>query len=263
MATSLTESGHAVNLAHFNDLIGICTDFGDTYNPGNNDLSIDSMTALWNSGEEGQKALITAVAATKIPIGNRELLYKGLSPLVTRVMGAVNSSKASEKMKKDLKAKADAIRGYKKKKKVKEGEADKETTTADAADAELKKISQSQMGYVQRAKGFYEFIELLKTEPEYKVNEKDLQIESMEKRYADMKSMNDGMVSIINAAKTGMITRDRVLYAPVGGMIATARDCKSYVKGLYGANSPEWKLLTKLQFRDKRTTVKRKVKAVA
>lgn len=263
MAKTNQESGHAINLSNTKLAIDVCTGFGDKYNPANEDITIEALSALWNSGVDGQKALIIAIAATKIPIGERELLFKGLGPLLTRVMAVVMSLKASDKIKQDLKSKADKLRGYRKRKKEEPTPPEGEAAAPETPDEELKKISQSQMSYVQRANGFLEFLETLKTVKEYKVNEADLQIDSLEGYYTKMQSANDGMGVIITAAKTGLIKRNRVLYAEGSGILDCMRACKSYVKGLYGADSAELKLLTNLHFRDLGKKVKEELNAVA
>ncbi len=120
MSKSTSETGHAVNISNFKLLIDACTSFGADYQPSNEALLLPAMMEQWTAVGEANAALSKAEADMKEPINQREELFAPLGKLVTRVVNALNSTKASEGVKKDAKGIADRIRGMNRSKKPKE-----------------------------------------------------------------------------------------------------------------------------------------------
>ena len=233
-----SESGHAVNLSNCKLLIDTCTGFGADYDPSNTDLTIAAMTAQWTTGTTEQKSYLSALEGIRQPVNERRKLFDGVDPLVTRILGELNSSKADAKLKADARSIADDIRGN-------NGPAVKKAAEGKLAST----ISQSHTGYVQRANSFFKLVELLKTIPEYAPKKADLKIAALTALHTSMETANNGIGAILNAADNALLQRNRVLYTPGTGIVDTALSCKEYVKGLYGAGSAEYKMVKKIPFR--------------
>ena len=82
---STTETGHAKNVATFEDFISFCTGYGATYNPSKVALKIPGLTTQLT----GANAALQAVKVAKITFDNapnaRELAFKPLKPLATKI----------------------------------------------------------------------------------------------------------------------------------------------------------------------------------
>ena len=235
---SNSETGHAVNIANFKLLIDKCVGFGVDYNPSNADLTTASMSTLWGIATTAQTSIVNALQNAKEPINERYILFKPLNRLVTRVMGILNSTKASAAVKKDAKGIADKIRGFK--------NAKPKTDGGGAPDE--KSVSTSHMSFVMRADSFTNLIELLKTVSSYAPNELDLTTTALDALYLSMKAKNDNIGVIIAPVDATRIARDRALYEAEIGVVDVAKAAKSYVKGLYGSTAPEYRLVSRIKF---------------
>lgn len=244
MASS-SESGHAVNIAHLKLLADTCAGFGVKYNPSNTDITVVNLKAKWVTVNTAQGVLTTAVQASKEPINQRAILFEPIDKLITRSLNYLNSTKANAQVKKDAKGIADKIRGI---------GSTKKTTSAPAADGtiDILTVSNSQQSYVQKAENYLKYCELIVTIAEYLPNEADLKVPAMKALYTPMKDANDAIGTILAPVDQARIDRDHGLYDKDSGAIDLAKACKQYVKALYGATSPEAKLVTGIKFTPKK-----------
>jgi len=235
----ISETGHGINISNYKLLIDKCTGFGGTYAPSNNDLKIGNMTTQWADVKAKHDALIIALQQSKIPINERELLFKGLSKLVTKVNGNVGSIKVSASFKKDVKGIADKIRGHNLK-----------TKRLDDGTPDPQDVSNSHMSYVMRAENFRNLIDLLTSNPLYAPAEVELSINELNVLYTSMNDMNNNIGAILSPVEQARIARDKGLYNTEDGVLVNAKNCKSYVKGLFGASSAEYKLISGIRFKN-------------
>ena len=237
---SKSESGHVINVSNFKLLIDKCGVLGGAYQPSNPDLTIVNLTAQWVVADAAQGTINAAMQQSKEPINERQLLFKPLSKLVTRVVNVVKSTKASAELKRDVKGIGDKIRGVRKVKKVVDGEAEEQT------------VSTSHMSFVMRAENFLSLINLLKGVGEYAPNEVELKIASLEVLYNNMKQRNDAIGTIIAPVENARMERDEALYKEGTGIVDVAQLAKNYVKGAFEAGSNEYKLVSGIKFTRKR-----------
>lgn len=234
---SNSETGHSVNISNFKLLIDKCTAFGVAYNPSNTDLTIVNMTTKWTTGDTAHQTLTSAIQTAKNPINARQILFDPSDKLVTRTLNYFESTKASAQIKKDAKGLADRYRGFGiDVAKLPDG-------TPDPAD-----VSTSHQGFVQKADTFKQLIDLYKSEPLYAPNETELQTATLTTLYNAMKAANDNIGTILAPVETARITRDKALYEEETGMVDVSAACKDYVQGLFGATSPEAKLVRGIKF---------------
>lgn len=237
MAT-VSETGHAVNISNFKQMIDGCAVFGVTYNPSNTDLTIVNMTTKWTTADTAHQTLTTAVQNSKNPINEREILFEPLDKLVTRTLNYFESTKASDQIKLDAKGLADRIRGYGVKvDKLPDGSPDPSS------------VSTSHQSYVQKADAFKQLVDLYASDVNYAPNETELTTATLTTLWTNMKTANDNIGTIIAPVNTARITRDEELYAEKTGIVDISLACKDYVIGLYGANSPEAKTITGIKIK--------------
>lgn len=235
---SNSETGNAVNISNFKLLIDKCTGFGPVYDPGNADLKISNMTSRWVDAGKTQDDINTALQNSKVPINDREELFKPLNKRVTKVLNFLDSTTASKGVKKDAKGLADKIRGFNVK---------KTPTDSGGAPAEAT-ISTSHQSYVMKADTFMQFVALLSTVTAYNPNEPDLKVTNLQLYYDDLKEANDKIGTIIAPVEDARIARDHALYDEGTGLVDLALACKKYVKSIFGATAPETKTVTGIKF---------------
>ncbi|MBL7128701.1 MAG: hypothetical protein ISS16_06915 [Ignavibacteria bacterium] len=235
---TISETGHAVNISNFKIMIDTCTAYGAVYNPSNTDLTIVNMTTLWTAGNTAHQTLTTAVQNSKGPINEREILFKPADKLVTRTLNYFQSTKASAEIKLDAKGLADRFRGFG------VGVEKLEDGSPDPAD-----VSTSHQSYVQKADTFKQLIDLYASDANYAPNETELAITSLTTLWTNIKTLNDNIGGIIAPVEMARIARDEALYAQGTGIVDVSLACKDYVTGLFGAKSPEAKLITGIKIR--------------
>ena len=67
----------------------------------------------------------------------------------------------------------------------------------------------------------------------------------------NMKTLNDSIGTILAPVEAARRTRDEALYAEKTGVVDISLACKDYVQGVFGASSPEAKMVRGLEFRRK------------
>ena len=90
---STTETGHAKNVATFEDLISFCTGYGATYNPSKVVLKLPALTTQLTGASAALQAVKVAKTAFDNATNAREIAFKPMKPLTTKV---VNSLAATE-----------------------------------------------------------------------------------------------------------------------------------------------------------------------
>ena len=115
-----------------------------------------------------------------------------------------------------------------------------------------KTISSSQQSYDQQIEHFDKLIELLASDSNYKPNEKELGLPAIQAKLAELKTANTTVVDSYTNWSNSRILRSTILYNPLTGLVNTALDVKKYVKSVYGATSPQYKQVSKLEFKNRK-----------
>ncbi len=241
---SKTESGHAINVATFNDLISFVNGYGSAYNPSNEALALPQLQALAASAGTLLDAVYTAQAPYNAAVAAREVAFAPLSKLVTRVMGFLKASGVTPEVYESVLTVARKIKGAR-------ASAKPKTVPADGGEepaVEVKTVSSSQMSYDSREENFGRFIQLLAGIPQYAPNEEELQVPTLTAQGEDLKAKNAAVINASVPLSNARIARDEVLYTPVSGLCDIALTVKSYVMAVFGASSPQYKQISKLRF---------------
>ena len=239
---SVSETGHAKNVANFQDLISFCEGHGAIYNPSKESLKIPQLKALY------QEALdkLTEAKNQKITFDNatneRRNAFSDLKPLSTRVINSFAVSGA------DTLAIAD-VKGINKK--LQDGTSKKSTPTETIIEEGItnKNISTSQQSYDRQIDNFANLVQLLELHNIYEPNEIDLKTNSLQSKLADLQSKNTALINAYTQYSNAMINRNQKLYNPLTGLIQTSKEVKQYIKSVFGANSPQFKQISDLEFK--------------
>ena len=92
--TSTTETGHAKNVANFEDLISFCTGYGTAYNPTKNSIKIAAMNTLLTSARNSLQTVKITKTAYDNATNAREIAFINLKKLSTRVVNALEATDA-------------------------------------------------------------------------------------------------------------------------------------------------------------------------
>jgi hypothetical protein len=92
-------------------------------------------------------------------------------------------------------------------------------------------------------------IELVAIEPKYTPNETPLKVDSLNDYKTQLETINTAVKNAYVPYSGAMIARDKKLYDPETGLVERAQVVKNYVKSIFSASSPEYKLINKLRFK--------------
>lgn len=242
---STSETGHAKNVANFEDLISFCNGYGTTYNPSKAALAIAELTNLQTQAKDSLQQTKTTKTSFDNATNARQLAFKDLKPLATKVVNALAVSGTTDLAVADAKTINRKIQGAK-------ANGDKKAPAAPAdpnAPAPTDKtISTSQQSYDSLIDHFTKLIEAVSQDANYKPNEKELQTATLQTKLNGLKTSNTDLVNAFTNWSNARINRNTVLYNPLTGLVQTALEVKKYVKSIFGANSPQFKQVSKLEF---------------
>lgn len=235
---STSETGHAINIAQYKLIIDTVTTFGSLYAPTNINLTVAKMTSQWSDEAALQSAYLDAWDKTKMPINAREILYLKMDSVTRRSKSVYISSDATKQDKDNAKKIAAKILGDNVKvKKLANGEPDPAH------------ISNSQLSFVNKAGNFEQLLNIYAVDSNYDTNEADLKLTAMQSLLSDIKAANETVNGKNVEAGKFRKLRDHGLYDVETGIIDRSLACKEYVKGLFGASSPEARSVTKIYLR--------------
>ena len=82
----------------------------------------------------------------------------------------------------------------------------------------------------------------------YNPNETDLKVTALAAYVTNLEALNDAVDTTETAIKNARIARDHSFYDEKTGIPDISNAVKEYIKSVYGAGSPEYKLATAIQF---------------
>ena len=95
-------------------------------------------------------------------------------------------------------------------------------------------------------------ITILSTEPTYVPNENELKVVTLNTLLTSLKNTNTAVINAYTTVSNARLSRDQSLYNTTNGLCETAKEVKMYVKSLYGATSPQYKLISGLEFKSRK-----------
>ena len=243
--TSIIETGHAKNVAVFDEILIYLTGFGKDYSPSKASLAIEALNGTCTSCKNAMYAVRTSNIGYKNAVDARELAFSQVSKLVTRVINTLKASDVPPVSVQTALAAARKIQG----RRAKPKRTDEEKKADVEAGIDYREISASQRSFDSIIENFSFLTELLLNVSGYKPNEKDLQTESLKALIEDLKQKNSAAVSAQSALFDARARRNDLLYKKETGLVDIAMDIKAYVKGAFGSESPQFKKISGLEFK--------------
>lgn len=234
------ETGHAKNVANFQDLIAFCTGYGATYNPTKTALKLPQLNTLYTTANTTLADVITKNTAYNNAVNARIASFDGLRVLCTRIISALQTIDATTEKIADAKGFNRKIQGQR---------ATKVVTLVDTNTPAPTTISSSHQSYDQLIQHFAGLISVLQSEPSYAPNENDLKIATLTAKQVDMTAKNTALATAFTAISNSRIARDKVLYKETTGLVDTAKAVKLYIKSIFGARSAEYAQVSVIEFK--------------
>lgn len=241
---STSETGHAKNVANFDELISFVTGYRESYNPSKATIKLDALKALSDHAKNSINAVSSMEPAYKSAVAAREVVFIPLSKLTTRIMNSIKATDTTVQVDENARTLVRKIQGVRATAKKTE---DEKKALAEKG-KEVVEISTSQMSYDSRLDNFFKLIQLLSSVPEYNPNETELKIEHLNTILDDLKAKNAAVVESYIPLSNARISRNDLLYKENTGLYDVALDVKNYIKSVFGATSPQYKQVSKIKF---------------
>jgi hypothetical protein len=245
---SATETGHAKNVANFEDLISFCVGYGITYNPVNVNIKIPALQAKRNAALTALQTLKVTKTAFDNTVNSREIIFAPLKKLSTRIINTLEATTASKQAVDDAKTINRKIQGKRASGKLTKADAGIISEENEEANNTAKTISVSQQSFDSLIDNFAKLIQAISAEPAYLPNENDLKVATLNTLLTNLKTANTSVVNTNTAYSNSRIARNTELYAPTTGLVDLALEVKKYVKSLFGATSPQYKQISGIKF---------------
>ncbi|MFC3559317.1 hypothetical protein [Pedobacter jamesrossensis] len=242
---SVSETGHAKNVANFNTLITYLIGYGTAYNPSNPAILIPNLQAKALQAQTALDNVNTLFAAFKNASSDRELAFEPLTKLSTRIFNALKATNASQQQIENAETHHRKLQGRRASVKLSE----EEKASLAAAGKEVNQISATQLSYDNQLDNLDKQIKLLSTISAYTPNEPELQITGLSTLYTNLFNKNQLSTTQLAALNNGRLQRNEIMYNPEIGLVAIATDAKTYAKSVYGANAPQFKLISGIAFK--------------
>lgn len=237
---STSETGHAKNIANFQDLIAFVTGYGATYNPSKNALKLPQLNALLTTSQTKLADVITKNTAYNNSVNDRMLAFDGLKALSTRLVNALETTDAPKEKVSDAKGFNRKLQGKR---------ASTPATPTDPNTPAPATISASQQSYDQQIQHFAGLISVLESETSYTPNETELQIATLTAKQTDLVAKNNAVSIAYTGISNSRINRNKTLYEDGTGLVSVATEVKKYIKSVFGASSPEFAQVKGIEFK--------------
>ena len=241
---SISETGHANNVANLESLITSATAFGTSYNPSKDSIKLPALKSLLSTSKESLNAVNIAQSAYSNAVAAREAAFEPFSKLITRVNNALKASDTTVQVDESAQTIVRKLQGKRASAKL----TDEEKKALEAEGKEVNQISAAQLSYDSKLENLDKLIMLLTSVPLYNPNEEDLKVESLKTLYDGFKTLNNDVLTATIQLSNARISRNDILYKPLTGLVDIAFDAKVYIKSVFGATSPQFKQVSKLNF---------------
>ncbi|HRK54498.1 MAG TPA: hypothetical protein PK185_11330 [Cyclobacteriaceae bacterium] len=234
---------HVKNADAYSRLVGICTGYGGTYNPGRQTLQLKAMRALLEAVQSSLRDVSQKRNALSGITNERIRAYKNLDLLIGRIIGTLKASQVDDDTLANVRYYTRLITG-----RMKAG-SNRPAVTGEDNDAEsLIKRALTQQSYVAKAFNFMRLAQLIEKVPGYATAAADLQPSALMKEADRLMALNEAWSKAKVALANARIHRDTLLYKGVDSLHSNALAVKSYLRVEFGSQSQQAAQLSELSF---------------
>ncbi len=213
----------------FGKLKGICTGLGGAYKPGQQNLQVKALTTLQFNAQQVMDEIIMAKTAYDNITNQRELAFRDVRSLGSRICYLLRASGAHPLTLADAVASNRKLNGRLKYRAPEPRSAEGE---------EPKAIGRSRSaGFVSQAHYFAQLVETASAEPKYHPTEQELSVEGLEQKVLSMRSLNESVMKAEQRLAGLRKQRKSIFYDNEDSLVNTAKAVRSYVRGVFGFNS--------------------------
>lgn len=247
--STFIESGHAKNTANFDHLIALLQTYSTNYSPSTANLALPNLQTVLTNAQTSLTTVKNEYNDWKNATNSREIAFEPLKGLSTRLLNTLISVGANEQTIKDYKSLNAKVQGSKLTKADSGIVVDPAEDVANKTTLPVKKtISVSQQSFDNLIEHFDKIIKLLATVPAYNPTEVALMVVTLQAMLANLKTVNTVAYTSYAKVSNARIARNKILYDNSDALIVLAKAVKAYMKGKFGATSPEYGQVSTIKF---------------
>jgi hypothetical protein len=236
----VNETGHALNVAHFQQLISFVDSWGAPYAPSNTTILLTALNTKLTDSSSAMAEVGNSLALNKTAVNDRENTFSGLGKLATRIMNYYESTGADQNRIDDVRTLKRKIEGARAKPLVDD--------PATPEDESKNGVSTSQRSYTQLIEHLKNMIDLLANDPLYAPTEADLKLTALNTLVTALQSANDYVIETFTAISNKRGDRNAIMYNDPSGLVDLALFVKKYVKAAFGVDSLQYSQVKDLEF---------------
>ncbi len=232
---------HVKNVQAFEQLKGFCTGYGGKYNPGKQNLQVNSLTTLLNNAQLVLTEAHEARTAYERATNSREVVFREVGKLASRMYNALKSSGANPLTIEDARFSVRKLRGTR---------ARKPEPLAGQTAGEEKPSGRKARGldYASMTAHFGKLVETISAEAFYNANEPELALEGLEQKLSELQHLNTAVIEAVVQLDLVRTKVRSVLYTGDDNLVNTAMATKFYLRSLFGYSSEQFAGVSKLHF---------------
>ncbi|WP_445712492.1 hypothetical protein [Flavobacterium sp.] len=238
--SSVSEVGHAKNIANLNLLNTNIAALGAVYNPSNPKLALANLQAVYAEAYAKQESVNKLLAPYSLAVDEREAVFKPLSSELTKLRKAYKTTQGVTSA--DLENFMTAFRKLKGVKKT-------PTKKTNNPDEEQIRHSTSQMSYDQRTNNMDALISILENTPNYAPNEPEYQIATYLAKKENMLQKTQAVANTFIPLNSARDARNKTVYKNEDNLVDLANNAKDYIATILVAKSVQYKAIAKIKFK--------------
>ena len=239
------ESGNQKNIDNFKTLTIGVESYGIKYKPSNTNIALLALQGVYATTNTAKIAADTTLKLHRDAILTRKNCFTPIPKLATRVFRALKTSDVDDGIITQAKSLVAKIRGER-------------ITPIRKVTPVVISLPQppvtpvthsvSQQSFTNMVDHLAGLILILDSETNYKPNEADLSVVSLQALQAELKADNDACDDAMFNYNNAITIRNLAIYNPKTGICDLAATTKNYVSQLFGLKSPEYKAILRIKF---------------
>jgi hypothetical protein len=231
---------HVKKVESFARLLGFCSGYGGTYNPGRPTLQIDALVQQLNQIQSAMENVKIAKAEYDNEVNRRKQAFDRLPRLLSSILRTLEASGAKPEKLEDARSFVHQITGA----------SPKNHEPLPSAQTEVPVVHRSrlQLAYVSKADAFSKLVKAVTSEPLYQPREKTFNQTGLDEKVVELNQLNRQVADARGKWSKVLIERNRRMYKEDESLTQSARAVKKYVRALYGHDSEEYAQVKALNF---------------
>lgn len=238
---------HVHNVQSFEKLLGICTGYGGSYNPGQQNLRVENLSDLLARARERLLQVSIAKTSYEHAQNSREAAFAEIRKLVPRILAELKASDdVLPETVNDATLMVRKMKGYSSWTKPAKTVAATDGSGITNPDRVRRRSSGSDFANITA--NFEKLLQTLATVPMYQPTHEELQLDTLQGTLATLQTLNTAVVTATSEWGRARRERNTVLYQGRSSLCSTAMVVKQKVKATFGSASEAYQVASKIRF---------------